>query len=258
LRRAYHNGTTPTQADRVMAAKVGIQRISGMPDAGAAWVRGARVPIVFESEVTGIAEMRDFWRSLPPALRRRAGWGAWYAAQHVWKASQDMVPFRTGDTMRSAGEGPKKDVTHFDTSAVGSYSVSYDTEYAWKIHESTWQSFRQPGDETTPYNPEPIPPTTRGRQAKYLEKALAEVADDYQDIVGQEIRGMIGAIQAKRVMSGGPRLVKKGTSSGGATVPVALSEPEPPGGGGIGDVFASESSRRGGRSRGASGNPDDL
>jgi|JI10StandDraft_1071094.scaffolds.fasta_scaffold02807_18 hypothetical protein len=198
--------------------------------------------MLFDFEIAGLPELKKYWGTFTGNFRRRAGHGAYFAAARILKFSNDMVPHRTGNT-RDSGK-VSKGTQDFGSSSVGEYTISYDTEYAWKIHESTWVKFRQPG-ETLPGFKE-IPPSDRGRQAKFLEKAAAEVSADYVDIVGDEIRKFLANQPTVSSSPSGrpPMLVKKGTSSGGATRAVTIRhEPEPPSGSKaeqIAEIFKSE------------------
>lgn len=136
------------------------------------------------------------------------------------------------------------DSLDIDGSSLALYDVVYDTEYAWKIHETTWYNFAQPG-EMRPGANKAVPPSDRGwRGAKWLEKAGQEIAPQYEDIVGAAIKDMLDkqeAVSRARIAQAGkapPRLVKKGAPSVGtkmADVPI-YTPPTPGHGGSIDEV----------------------
>ncbi len=192
--------------------------------------------------VAGVEELAAYWRELPGQLRRAAGWGAYAAAATIEYAARDTVPHRFGYLMAS-GE-LKKEGTDFGKSTVQSYTVVYAESYAWEVHEATHWNFGQPGERRGWGKDRAhieVPPSDRGwRGAKWLEKALEEVRPKYEDIVGQAISGILqkqasasaaaGIPQGTNapVKAGPPRLVKKGTTSPGATKPVAIYHVQDP------------------------------
>ncbi|RPJ35238.1 MAG: hypothetical protein EHM35_09325 [Planctomycetaceae bacterium] len=201
-----------------------------------------QVPVRVNVDVIGIESLKKYWAQLPAQLRRAAAGGAYHAAFRVLEAANDTVPHRTGLTMESGRiQVGSEDI---DNASLALYGVVYDTEYAWKIHETTWYNFAQPG-EMRPGAYKPVPPSDRGwRGAKWLERASAEIAPQYEDIVGSAIRDMLDKQEAAsraRIAQAGkgpPRLVKKGTTSGGmkmADVPI-YTPPKPGHGGSIDEV----------------------
>lgn len=91
--------------------------------------------------------------------------GLLIAGEHVLGVSNERVPHEDGDLERSGAVGQDDE---------GRTSISYDTPYAVKQHEDT--SLHHDA----------------GRQAKYLESALASERDAVLNIVAQSIRKELG------------------------------------------------------------------
>lgn len=96
------------------------------------------------------------------AERAGAARGLALAAEHVLQVSRTRVPIEEGTLERSG-------VASVDEAALRG-AVSYDTPYAVRQHE----------DLTLRHDD--------GREAKYLEGALADEADTVAEIVAAEIR----------------------------------------------------------------------
>lgn len=88
------------------------------------------------------------------------------AAEHILATSNDRVPLETGTLMRSG-----RSVVNRTT---GEASVVYDTPYAARQHE----------DLGLLHAP--------GRQAKYLESAMADTANDCAAIIARGVRRALG------------------------------------------------------------------
>jgi hypothetical protein len=180
------------------------------------------LPIHIEIDVSSSSDrhLEVFWKKLPGNLRRAAGWGAWYAAQAIFRAADDMVPHRSAATMESGAI--QKTTKNFGKSRVSAYGIKYDTEYAWAIHENVLgETFRQPGNEHPNWKHKPIPPTKRGRQEKWLEKAMNEVSPTYEDVVGAAVQ--VHFIEfAKKA-----RAARAAKAASAASVPEVKEPPRP-------------------------------
>ena len=100
-----------------------------------------------------------------PAMAEAALRGLRNGGEHVLKLSRDRVPIEEG-TLERSGQ-----VTDDGTATV---AVSYDTPYAVRQHEDL--SARH----------------AAGRQAKYLETAVAEGTKDVGALVAAEVRKATG------------------------------------------------------------------
>lgn len=135
-------------------------------------------------DIRGMRELRDALDSNIDGLQQALGQALYSAAEDIGTASQNLVPFDTGDLAGSMS---------VDASGLMSgtpeVTISYGTAYALYQHErlDLWHPPRPPGNSRGRTGTGPVDPGA-GRGPKYLEFPFAQETSRYPGRLLDRIR----------------------------------------------------------------------
>lgn len=126
-------------------------------------------------DLRGMRQLRDAIDANVEGMQQALGAALYSAAEDIAAASQDLVPFDTGDLAGSMSV----DIDGL-TSTTPTVEISYGTAYALVQHErlDLWHPPKPPGNSRGRTGTGPVDPGS-GRGPKYLEFPFAQETSHY-------------------------------------------------------------------------------
>jgi hypothetical protein len=141
----------------------------------------------------GYKDLRDAIDANVEGMQMALGRALYSAAEDIAAASQDLVPFDTGDLAGSMSV----DIDRIQ-SATPEVSISYGTAYALYQHErlDLWHPPKPPGNSRGTVGTGPVDPGS-GRGPKYLEFPFAQETSQYPTRLLDRIRAHYNIVAAE-------------------------------------------------------------